>query len=59
MEPRTPDPTALSDHAWDLSQHLLLAANPGGHPETSPTRESLEALCDSLRGERCVAPAAA
>jgi transposase len=44
MDPRTPYPTDLSDQAWDVISHLVPAAQPGGRPETYPTRELLDAI---------------
>jgi putative transposase len=50
MEPRKPYPTDLSDREWVLIQHLVPAANPGGHPEKYPKREILDAIFYLLRG---------
>jgi transposase len=50
MEPRQPYPTDLSDKEWDLIQHLVPTAKPGGRPEKYPKREILEAIFSILRG---------
>jgi transposase len=50
MEPRTPSPTDLSDNAGDLRKPLVPAANPGGRPATSPTREILTGSFSLVRG---------
>jgi putative transposase len=50
MEPRKPYPTDLSDKEWDLIQHLVPTAKPGGRPEKYPKREILDAICYILRG---------
>jgi putative transposase len=50
MEPRKPYPTDLSDKEWDLIQHLVPTAKPGGRPEKYPKREILDAIFYILRG---------
>ena len=50
MDPRKPYPTDLSDQEWDVISHLVPAAQPGGRPETYPTREILDAIFYILRG---------
>ena len=50
MEPRKPYPTDLSDKEWDLINHLVPAAKPGGRPEKYPKREILDAIFYILRG---------
>src|ERR687892_1750572 len=50
MEPRKPYSTDLSDKEWDLIQHLVPAAKPGGRPEKYPKREILDAMFYTLRG---------
>jgi hypothetical protein len=49
MAPRLPSPTALTDHAWHLRQHLGPQAKPGGRPADSPHRASLHAIFSLLR----------
>jgi putative transposase len=44
MEPRQPYPTDLTDHEWELIQHLVPMAKAGGRPEKYPKREILNAL---------------
>ncbi|HEX9869921.1 MAG TPA: transposase [Candidatus Tectomicrobia bacterium] len=50
MEPRIPYPTDLSDKAWDLINHLVPEAKPGGRPEQYPKRVILNGICYLLRG---------
>ena len=50
MEPRKPYPTDLTDKEWDLIQHLVPAAKPGGRPEKYAKREILDAIFSILRG---------
>jgi putative transposase len=49
MEPRKPYPTDLSDTEWDLIQHLVPTAKPGGRPEKYPKREIMDAIFYILR----------
>jgi putative transposase len=49
MNPRQPYPTDLTDHAWDLINHLVPEAKPGGRPETYPKREILNGIFYLLR----------
>ena len=50
MEPRKPYPTDLSDKAWDLIQHLVPKATPGGRPEKYPKREIPNGIFYIVRG---------
>jgi transposase len=50
MEPRKPYPTDLSDQEWDLIEHLVPTAKPGGRPEKYPKREIMDAIFYILRG---------
>jgi putative transposase len=49
MNPRQLYPTDLTDHAWDLINHLVPEAKPGGRPETYPKREILNGIFYLLR----------
>lgn len=49
MKPRQPYPTDLTDKEWDLIQHLVPEAKPGGRPEEYPKREILNAIFYLLR----------
>src|ERR671925_935919 len=49
MNPRQPYPTALSDKEWDLINHLVPEAKPGGRPEKYPKREILNTMFYVLR----------
>ena len=49
MDPRKLYPTDLSDKAWDLIQHLVPRAKPGGRPEKYPKREIMDAIFYVLR----------
>jgi transposase len=49
MNPRPPYPTDLSDKEWDLINHLVPAAKPGGRPEKYPKREILNGMFYVLR----------
>jgi putative transposase len=49
MNPRPPYPTDLSDHEWELIQHLVPEAKPGGRPEAYPKREIRNAIFYLLR----------
>ena len=49
MNLRQPYPTDLSDKEWDLIQHLVPDAKPGGRPEAYPKREILNAIFYLLR----------
>jgi putative transposase len=50
MEPRKPYPTDLSDKEWDVIEHLVPPAQPGGRPEKSAKREIMTAIFYILRG---------
>ena len=50
MEPRKPYPTDLSNKEWNLIEHLVPAAKPGGRPEKYPKREIMDAIFYILRG---------
>jgi putative transposase len=50
MESRKSYPTDLSDKEWDLINHLVPTAKPGGRPEKYPKREILDAIVYILRG---------
>ena len=50
MDPRKPYPTDLSDTEGDVISPVVPAAQPGGRPETYPTRELLDAIFSILRG---------
>lgn len=49
MNPRQPYPTDLSDKEWNLIQHLVPEAKPGGRPEDYPKREILNGIFYLLR----------
>jgi putative transposase len=49
MTPRQPYPTDLSDKEWNLIQHLVPEAKPGGRPEAYPKREILNGIFYLLR----------
>jgi putative transposase len=49
MNSRPSYPTDLSDKEWNLIQHLVPDAKPGGRPEASPKREILNAIVYLLR----------
>jgi transposase len=49
MNSRPSYPTDLSDKEWNLIQHLVPDATPGGRPEASPKREILNAIVYLLR----------
>jgi putative transposase len=49
MNPRQPYPTDLSDKEWDLINHLVPEAKPGGRPEKYPKREILNGMFYVLR----------
>jgi putative transposase len=44
MNPRQSYPTDLRDQEWDVIQHLVPDAKPGGRPEAYPKREILNAI---------------
>lgn len=50
MEPRTPDPTDLTETEWDLIRPLVPDAKPGGRPEQDPQRAILNGIFDLVRG---------
>jgi putative transposase len=50
MDPRKPYPTDLSDTEGDVISPVVPAAQPGGRPETYPTRELWDAIFSILRG---------
>jgi putative transposase len=50
MDPRKLYPTDLSDTEGDVISPVVPAAQPGGRPETYPTRELLDAIFSILRG---------
>jgi transposase len=52
MNSRPSYPTDLSDKEWNLIQHLVPDAKPGGRPEAYPKREILNAIV-SLRRSGC------
>jgi putative transposase len=49
MTTRQPYPTDLSDKEWDLIQHLVPEAKPGGRPEAYPKGEILNGIFYLLR----------
>ena len=49
MNSRPSYPTDLSDKEWNLIQHLVPDAKPGGRPEAYPKREILNAIVSLLR----------
>lgn len=49
MNRRQSYPTDLSDQEWNLIQHLVPEAKPGGRPEAYPKREILNAIFYLLR----------
>jgi transposase len=49
MKTRHPYPTDLSDKEWDMINHLVPEARPGGRPEAYPKREILNAIFYLLR----------
>ena len=49
MSPRKPYPTDLSDKEWELIQHLVPSAKPGGRPEKYSKREIMNAIFYILR----------
>ena len=49
MNSRPSYPTDLSDKEWNLIQHLVPDATPGGRPEAYPKREILNAIVYVLR----------
>jgi putative transposase len=49
MTTRQPYPTDLSDKEWNLIQHLVPEAKPGGRPEAYPKREILNGIFYLLR----------
>ena len=44
MPIRAAYPSDLTDKEWDLIQHLVPAAKPGGRPEDYPKREVLNGI---------------
>ena len=50
MEPRKLYPTDLHDKEWDVIQHLVPNAKPGGRPEKYPKREILNGIFYIVRG---------
>jgi putative transposase len=49
MNSRPSYPTDLRDQEWNLIQHLVPDAKPGGRPEAYPKREILNAIVYVLR----------
>jgi putative transposase len=49
MTTRQPYPTDLTDREWDLIQHLVPEAKPGGRPEEYAKREILNGIFYLLR----------
>ena len=49
MKTRHPYPTDLSDKEWDMINHLVPEARPGGRPAAYPKREILNAIFYLLR----------
>jgi putative transposase len=49
MPIRAAYPSDLTDQEWDLIQHLVPEAKPGGRPEDYPKREVLNGICYLVR----------